>query len=342
MSSACEALVTCAPDSTALALEELESSGLCRADPQSCAPGVLLVGLRTSFDELAARWRDRPPVFIRHLAPCRLHVPVRDDPADIDGLCRAALSLSERLDPSAPFSVQCRLLTPHVYRPFQVITAIAEALTARTGAPVDVRTPQQVLSLAIGDTEAYMGLSRADDNLSNWAGGARRFAREPGQVSRAEFKLLEALEVFRIDMPAQGRALDLGAAPGGWTRVLLQKGLRVVAVDPAQLAPAIASDPRVEHRACTAEQMARYQPGVFEVLVNDMRQDARDSARIMNASAAFLAETGVAVMTLKLPRKGTRKVLKAALQILRESYQVTGVRQLFHNRSEATVCLRKR
>ena len=58
-----------------------------------------------------------------------------------------------------------------------------------------------------------MGLSLAVNNLSDWAGGVRRFAREPGQISRAEFKLLEALEIFKIELPPRGPCLGFGSRP---------------------------------------------------------------------------------------------------------------------------------
>lgn len=51
----------------------------------------------------------------------------------------------------------------------------------------------------------------------------------------AEFKLLEALEVFGIVLPSHGVALDLAAAPGGWTRVLRRAGEYVTAIDPGEL-----------------------------------------------------------------------------------------------------------
>jgi len=41
--------------------------------------------------------------------------------------------------------------------------------------------------------------------------------------------------------------VDLGAAPGGWTWQLAQRGLRVVAVDNGALKGAVAEDPRVTH-----------------------------------------------------------------------------------------------
>ncbi len=47
-------------------------------------------------------------------------------------------------------------------------------------------------------------------------------------------------------------------------------------------------------------------------------------------------------MTLKLPKERTAQVLSAALTLLRRHTVVTGVRQLFHNRSEVTVAMRSR
>src|SRR5690606_2902121 len=164
-----------------------------------------------------------------------------------------------------------------VIKPYDVNTALAAVVRDEFGIPLDVRRPQQILSVVLArpgrETVAYLGLSPAVFNLSDWAGGVRRFKREPGQISRAEFKLLEALESFGIELPANGRALDLGAAPGGWTRVLRQKGQYVTAVDPGELAPAVALDPRVQYRQMTAEAYLASGPDTFDLIVNDMRLD---------------------------------------------------------------------
>lgn len=66
-------------------------------------------------------------------------------------------------------------------------------------------------------------------------------------VSRGGLKLAYALDHFGID-PDGAVALDLGASTGGFTDVLLRRGVRrVYAVDVGhgQLAPAIRNDPRV-------------------------------------------------------------------------------------------------
>jgi 23S rRNA (cytidine2498-2'-O)-methyltransferase len=209
-----------------------------------------------------------------------------------------------------------------------------------------VRKPRQVISVVIGrlnaTLSAWLGLSAAADNLSDWAGGARRFAREQGRISRSEFKLLEALEVFGMALPARGYALDLGAAPGGWTHVLRERGMYVTAIDPAALDARLLSDSGVRYRRLTAEAYLRTASDTFDLIVNDMRMDARDSARLMCAYAPLLRLDGTAIMTLKLPEAKRNIVLESALSILADSYQVVRARQLFHNRSEITLQLRRR
>lgn len=58
-----------------------------------------------------------------------------------------------------------------------------------------------------------------------------RRAQERGYRSRAAFKLLEIDEKFDVFANVR-RVADLGAAPGGWTQVALEKGVQdVVGVD---------------------------------------------------------------------------------------------------------------
>jgi 23S rRNA (uridine2552-2'-O)-methyltransferase len=68
-------------------------------------------------------------------------------------------------------------------------------------------------------------------------------ARRQGYRSRAAFKLIEIDDRFRLLRPG-ARVVDLGAAPGGWTQVAVQRtrsgspgGGRVIAVDLLDMAP---------------------------------------------------------------------------------------------------------
>ena len=88
-----------------------------------------------------------------------------------------------------------------------------------------------------------------------------RFPR--GAPSRSGLKLVEALLHFvgEDDLPSRMRAgrvaIDLGAAPGGWSQVLAARGLRVVAVDNGPIAREVLATQLVEHRR---EDAFRFRP----------------------------------------------------------------------------------
>lgn len=335
-------IATADPDFAELALDELRQALSGGKIGQALAPGIWPVQLTDGFFALAEAWRTRRPIFVRHIAPVQNVLPITGTTADLAQLQAVVQSeFGPLFDPELPFSVQTRLLGSPDYKPFDINRALADIIQQESGAPLDVKRPFQIFSVLLTDSHAYMGISLAVHNLSDWAGGVRRFAKEPGQISRAEFKLLEALEQFQIDLPARGRALDLGAAPGGWTRVLRQQDQYVTAVDPAQLHPSLQQDKKVRHWQMHAEAYLNQEPDQVDLIVNDMRLDARDSARLMVAYEPVLYPHGILLMTLKLPTQGRVSPLDHALNILSDRYTIVGVRQLFHNRSEVTVYARK-
>ena len=328
-------IATADPTFTKMALAELETvNGNVVSD---FAPGVWAVRSSSDFFAIAEQWRQNPPVFIRHVCPVQTIIPLADGIENV--IETAVATFTHLLEPDWPFSVQTRIFGEIKTKPYDINKPLSEQLSAASGTPVDVRSPFQILSVVLAGENAYMGLSLAMNNLSDWAGGVRRFAREKEQISRAEFKLLEALETFKIELPPRGRALDLGAAPGGWTRVLRQKDQYVTAVDPAWLHASLQTDKSVRHLRFTAEEYLTRYPDTYDVIVNDMRLDARDSARMMVEYGRYLYPHGFAIITLKLPERGYQPALDHGLNILRRRYTIAGARQLFHNRSEVTVYL---
>jgi len=301
------------------------------------------------------------PVFVRHIAPVQGQVELQNELLDIERLTTAivklpSLSLIKR---KTQFAVQVRLLQPqpeageavtgrYTYTPFAIKEQVVARVNVQTGGVENIKVPQVVVSVACAGGTAYFGISETSQNLSSWAGGERRFAREPAMVSRAEFKFLEALEVFDIKLPTTGTALDLGAAPGGWTRLLLASGLRVIAVDPAEMHVSLKANPRLEHYRGHAEPFlteAFERHRLFDIVCNDMRMDARQAARLMLQAADLLPPGGIALTSLKLPHATSgmhpRRILNEALEILQVGYQEVRARQLFHNRQEVAVYLKK-
>jgi 23S rRNA (cytidine2498-2'-O)-methyltransferase len=332
-------IFTAQPIAADLALNELRSADHTLRLERWLDDGVGLARTASAWGDLVALLSEHPPVFVRHLCPATAHIDLERAPDDIEFLAYEARGFLSELDTVRPYSVQTRTLGAGrwPYSRFDINNRLA-AVLGEWGAPLDVRQPEQVLSVVLTPTEAFLGLSFVYENQSDWAGGERRFKREAEQVSRSEFKLLEALETFDLELPAAGLALDMGAAPGGWTRLLATHGLRVIAVDPAELDPRVAALPNVTHIRTTIENYLS-QRETFDVIVNDMRMDARDSARVMLSAVKLLKPKGFAVMTLKLPEKGMGDVLGQALQLLGIRYRRLGARQLFHNRDEVTVAL---
>lgn len=338
-------ILSCQPDSDDLAMREMRNAAPDSTIVREIAPGVLLISTERGFESLSGRWRAAPPIFIRHIFPVQKVIQISgDDPVPI--MLAALPDLLPRFAPDSPFSVQTRLYAEHFpAKPFDINSALSGQVAAG-GLTLDVRSPEQALSVVVGGGPggftAYVGVSAVADNLSDWAGGVRRFARDEAQISRSEFKLLEALETFQINLPVRGHALDLGAAPGGWTRILRTFGQLVTAVDPALLDPRVMEDRGVRYKRMTAEAYLQDDPDTFDLIVNDMRMDARDSARLMGSYVRQLRPGGVALMTVKLPENNRAALLDHTFELLNGAYEVAGARQLFHNRSEITVYLREK
>jgi 23S rRNA (cytidine2498-2'-O)-methyltransferase len=344
-------IITTQPEFLEAGLDELKRLDATFSSKEILAPGLALCAVveLARFLRLAT---ERRPIFVRHIAPVQMMVPLTNSEQDIGQLALAIASLPTftQLERGQHFAVQSRLVQSgeqsikRAYSSGMVNKALAEAIMEETGAIESIKKPQIVISLLCTADTAFIGISPVSENLSDWPGGARQYAQTPEQISRAEFKLLEALEAFGVSLPSQGHALDLGAAPGGWTRLLLDAGLTVTTVDPANLDTRLKNLPRLEHVRGYAEdyiEEALKKRKRFEIITNDMRMDARDAARLLNRASACLRQDGFVISSLKLPHDAPAMnpmaILHEALSILRRHYGIVQARQLFHNRQEVTV-----
>jgi len=189
-----------------------------------------------------------------------------------------------------------------------------------------------------------VGFSAGDEGspLSN---GILRLKMPREAPSRSTLKLEEALLTF-LDAQEQQRwlragltAVDLGAAPGGWTWQLTQRGLRVTAVDNGPMQPALMATGLVEHRR---EDGFRYRPRrPVDWLLCDMVEQPQRIAALM-ADWLTRGDCRRAVFNLKLPMKRRHDNLQECLKFLRQRLDSAGLdyrlrcKQLYHDREEVT------
>ena len=191
-------------------------------------------------------------------------------------------------------------------------------------------------------TQAWIGLA-APGLASDWPLGIPRLRMPREAPSRSTLKLAEALltlldaeERERWLRPG-GKAVDLGAAPGGWSWQLASRGLRVTAIDNGAIDAKLLAGGMVTHQR--ADGFVWKPRSTVDWMVCDM---VEEPARIAALVAEWLARKHCrhAIFNLKLPMKKRHQALQQCAAILNDA--LAGIpltlrfKQLYHDREEVT------
>ncbi|MDY0062166.1 MAG: SAM-dependent methyltransferase [Myxococcota bacterium] len=217
------------------------------------------------------------------------------------------------------------------------LAELAPAATARCVDPGELpRTDGQLLQLALtSPTTGWAGWVGAGEALSLAPGGRDRMRATRDRPSRAARKVQEALSWLGI-APGRGEVCaDLGAAPGGWSWVLLGLGARVVAVDPANLSPELAS-----HRGLTHVQRSAFEfapEDELDWLFCDMAWRPLEVAQLL-AKWGRRRWARLLVANLKLPMKRKAETVEELREVVTAGgWKRVRTRQLYHDRDECTM-----
>jgi 23S rRNA (cytidine2498-2'-O)-methyltransferase len=210
----------------------------------------------------------------------------------------------------------------------------------------DPRTAR--LHIFFPDKNSVMIGSSDPHNSADAIMGIVRQSMPAEAPSRSTMKLAEAIEVF-MDRSEQTRllrqgmqAVDLGAAPGGWTWQLVKRGIRVTAVDNGPMKGALINHQLVQH---LKQDGFKYAPRkAVDWLVCDMVEQPSKVATLVGAwfAAGWCKH---AIFNLKLPMKQRVVALDSALGGIRKRLDEEGInyrmmaKQLYHDREEVTVFL---
>lgn len=313
-----------------------------------------LISSDLSKEEFLTKLGELKPIFIKHICPAQKSGKITcnlDEDKQI--ILNELLKNGYEINEGEKFAIQARINGGGIegqklqYSSKDLEVFIGTYFTEKGGVPVfsDRKITAgeniKIFSIFINGTDFYIGNSMSNQNL-NFACDEYRISSKAGgrEISRAENKLKEALAKYNINLGSQGGiALDTGAAPGGWTKVLVDHGFKVVAVDPGDLHPDLQNHPNVKHYKCRIEDL--HFENYFDIIVNDMNVEPQVTAEIMNSLAPCLKENGVAVVTLKLPSNPSKGIEEGVAK-LSEKFNVLSVNSLFHNRQEVTAYIQKK
>jgi len=178
------------------------------------------------------------------------------------------------------------------------------------------------------DAETILAAPRCTSAFPN---GEIRFVEDhSGPPSRAYLKFWEALTIIGRRPGPGERCLDLGSSPGGWSWALQRIGARVVSVDKAPLAPAVAHLPGIEHRLDSAFALDPGSVGPVDWLFSDVVcYPARLLALVERWRAARTCRNFVC--TIKFQGETDHAIARRFAAI-----PGSQLRHLFHNKHELT------
>ncbi len=229
----------------------------------------------------------------------------------------------------------CRQFKPHV------LTALKKHQM------LSAHSPWRLHLFFHNSQQVTVGLSPAENSSADIMGIAR-FRMPSTAPSRSTLKLDEAIHWFlsarqqtRLFKPGK-TAVDLGAAPGGWSWQLVKRGCRVTAIDNGSMQAALMESGMVEHLKTDA---FTYTPAKkVDWLVCDMAERPLHVSRLI---ARWLTnkQCSQVIFNLKLPMKKRLATVQECIHLLKQKLSQANIehtiqaKQLYHDREEITVCI---
>ena len=188
--------------------------------------------------------------------------------------------------------------------------------------------------------EWWIGWREVDsDPVSGWVGGVPPIELPPGAISRAYLKMEESLRWSQFPTTPGERWAEVGCAPGGASQALVDRGMTVLGIDPAEVDPRLLAQPRFTHLRMRAADVRRREFRNVRWLAADINVAPEFT---LDAVEAIVTHEAVDIegllLTLKLPDWRLAAELPGYLERVRSwGYPTARARQLAFNRQE--VCL---
>jgi len=330
-------IFTCQKISSKLAIEELELKDKSFNFIKWLDEGVGLARTNFSSFEFKEFIKKTPVIFIRHIFKVDSVLTLKSN------WKHKIIQLSKNyLVKNKTFSIQLRHSKNTEFNTANLANELSDKIVEQ-GFELDIKDGKQIISIYFDEEDIYLGIDDVENNLSKFKGGIPHYLEQEDFISRAEFKMVEALDCFNINTSILKEGADFGAAPGGWTKILAQKGINMVAIDPAKMNPKVTNLKNVIHKKMTIQEyFFNHNDKRFDIIVNDMKMDVKKSVNLTMNFYDKLNKNGILIMTFKLPKDFTLKTIHFNLALLLKKFNLIMARQLFYNRSEITVAVQKK
>lgn len=207
----------------------------------------------------------------------------------------------------------------------------AAALTAAT------RAGDMALDCVLVEPdEWWVGCHRSSGTASSWPGGLFLEPLPPHAVSRAYLKMEEALAWSQLPVQPADWCAEIGSAPGGSSQALLDRGLHVIGIDPADMDPRVTANPNFEHWKKRGADVRRREFRKVRWLTADMNVAPQYTLDTVEAIVTH-REVNVEglLLTLKLMDGAPALAVPEYLERVRSwGYRRVEARQLHHNRHD--------
>ena len=248
-----------------------------------------------------------------------------------------ANAIKKIIDSSCLFKIKCFIHGSNSFNKNSIgynsrdIEVNAGKILENAGFKVNLENPSVTIIVNVINNKSY--ITKISGNY---------LVHEKNYINRAGFKLIEAFDYFKIDVEGLHikKALDIGAAPGGFSYEMAKKGIFVDAIDPGLLDSKLI-DVHINHIKKRIENFSTNT--IYDIITNDMNVFPLESAKIILKLKENLRTKGIVIMTIKcINKKSYSYYMKQALMELKDSFEGFEFKHLPHNRAELTMlCIKK-
>jgi len=266
-----------------------------------------------------------------------------------------------KLDKKARVRLECLDVNCRMgYSAKDIEVAVGRGLERR-GYSIDLVDPEILAYCVLMDGVCYSGFVRLSEHAHPFIDPFRH--NKEKSVSRAEFKIMEAFLEFGLKPPRV--AIDLGAAPGGWSLFLARSGASVIAIDSggleygkirrmgvvvkrmkpggAAIKSADLKPGSIIHIRCRLEEAAGMLKNIrADFIGDDINVGGMASSGAVLRYSRFMKENAVLIMTVKCMHRNVGRYIGEVESMLKPRFGMVRWRVLPHNRQEITLFARKR